>query len=495
MVRLVATLGAVGGVVAVLLPGGAARPDRPDFGVVAGAAALVVVAVLGFVPPSRRVRLAAGVVAAGAAAWAVLCLYRDLTSGLPGSGTAVLAVCAVGVLVALVAAAVRPLGIPVTAALVVVLAAAAVAGGLLAPRVPLRASTAGTVEPAALAEQPGERRWTWRTEGAVLDVVAAGAGVVVAVEGGELVALDGPTGAVRWRYARGGAHVRALVATPDRALVLAAFAPGGDEVTGTELLVVLNAITGEVVRESIVDEGGFLVPTNTVLPVRDRVGPDDHRVRALDLRTGAESWTWRAPNGCTSPFLLPRSGADVVLTPIRCPDRSGILALDDRTGEQRWSHLSDDPLHLSTDPTGDLVSVNGTVLHTATGVEVSTTDAQVDVGARPLLPDEPDDTLGPRIVDPSTGETTELPPTTCESPRADTTTESAYLRICGPDTEATLVWQSFSDGHVARTPIPWGTSAHPSSMLGSRDHAVVLPAPGAIVVAKAADTAVNGYPG
>ncbi|MCT2585505.1 PQQ-like beta-propeller repeat protein [Actinophytocola gossypii] len=506
MVRLVAMVGAVGGVVAVLLPGGAARPDRPDTGVLLGAAALVVVAVLGFLRRTRAVRSTAGLLAAGAAGWAVYCLYRDLTGGLPGSGTAVLAVCAVGVLVALVAAAVRPLGVPVAAGLVVVLAAAAVAGGLLAPRVPLRASTAGVAEPAAMAGQPGERRWTWRTEDPVLGVVAAGAGVVVAVEGGQLAALDGPTGAVRWRYAHQGAHVRALAVTPDRELVLAAFAPGGDRETGAELLVVLDAVTGEVHWKSTVDEWvadqDFLVPTNSVLPVRDLVGENDHTVRALELRTGEELWRWRPPSGCTSPFLLPRSGADVVLTSIHCDDRAGVLALDDRTGERRWSHEStvDSPVdhHLSTNPAGDLVSVDlageRAVLRTADGTPLSTPDARVDAGLRPLLPDEPDDTLGPRVVDPATGDTRELPVTTCDSPRAHTTTETAYLRICGPDTEASLVWQTIADRRVARTPITWGTPEILSRMLGTDARAVVVPAPGAIVVAKATDTTVSGYP-
>lgn len=497
MVRLVATVGAVGGLVAIMLPGGAVRPDRPDVGVIIGAAGLVLVAGLTFVPRARWVTAA---LAVAAAVWAGFGLFDDLASGLPGGSTAVLTVAAVAVLLGVGVDTVRPgvLRLPFTAALVLVLAAAAVAGAVFAPRLPVRASQGTAVEPAALGEQPGERRWTWRSPSPVRQVVAAGAGVVVAVDGGELAALDGPTGAVRWRYARPGAHVRALVATPSLATVIAAFAPGGDQVTGAELLVVLDAVTGDVLQESTVDERqadpDFLVPTDLVLPVRE-----DDTVRAVDLRGGADLWTWRPPTGCTSPFFLPRSGNDVVLTSLRCGDQVGVVALDERTGERRWDHMSTSDgeidLYLDTSPDGRLVSVQlvgaGVVLRTSDGSTVlQDRTTNVDVGPRPLLEDVPDDAIGPEVVDPTTGEVRELPTVTCPNPRANTTTTTAYLRICDEDS---LVWQDFATGQVSRTPIGWEPGA-PSTMLGSHAYAVIRPAPGAIVVARAADSMVIGYP-
>ncbi|GAB3439151.1 outer membrane protein assembly factor BamB family protein [Actinophytocola sediminis] len=510
MVRLVATVAAAGGGAAVLLPGGPVRPDHPDLEVLGGAAALVVVAALTYVR-NRWSRPAAGLLAAGGAAWAVYLLLGDLASGLPGASTAVLAACAAAAVVGIVADAVRPVRLSLAVPLVVVLVAAAVAGGLLAPRLPVRASEASAVEPPALAREPGERRWTWRTSEAVLGIVAAGAGVVVAVGGGELAALDGPTGAIRWRYARPGARVLALVSTPDRATVVAAFAPGGGQVTGAALLVVLDAITGGVLRESIVDDSevDFLVPTNNTLPLRHHATPADGTLRGVELRTGAELWTWSAPAGCTSPFHLPRSGAEVVLTTIRCGDRTGVLALDERDGERRWEHLADVPASsqvdyfLSTSQDGAVVAVQfagrQVLLRTEDGTELTEVDrsASVEVGTHPLLTGEPTDEIGPEIVDPDTGERTELPSATCADPRAEATTASAYLRVCGPDTDASLVWQDFAgDGQLARTPIGWGASTSPSSrMLGLRAHAVVLPAPGAIVVARAGDLLVTGYPG
>lgn len=494
MVRLVTSVGAAGGTAAVFLPGGPVRPDRPDLEVLGGAVALVVAAALTF-PRRQETRLAAGALAACAAAWAVYLLVDDLASGLPGAATAVLAASATVAVVGAVADIVAPVRLSLAGPLVVVLVAAAVAGGLLAPRLPVRASEAAAVEPPPLAAEPGERRWTWSTSNAVRGVVAAGAGVVVAVDGGEVTALDGRTGAVRWRYARPGALVRAMVSTPDLATVVAAFAPGGGRVTGSALLVVLDAITGGVLRESIVDDLESLVLTDSAL-----VTQDNGTIRATDLRTGADRWTWSAPAGCVLPSRHPRGGAEVVLTAVRCGERAGVVALDERTGERRWRHLTDAPPgDLVTSRDGAVVLAQGLLLRTGDGTELTEVDraAVVDAGARPLLTGEPSDEVGPEIVDPATGERTELPRVTCEDPRADTTTESVYLRVCGPDADADLVWQDFAGaGEVTRTPIGWGASTSArSTLLGGRAHAVVLPAPGAIVVARAGDTVVFGYPG
>lgn len=533
MLRMVTTAGAVGGIVAVWLPGGAVRPDRPDLDVALGALALVGVAALSF-SPWRPARPVAGVLAAGATAWALWWLVRDILSGLPGSSTAVLAAASVVVLAGVVAAAVRPLHGPVGAGLVVVLVAAAVGAGLLAPRVPARAAEAAEVPVAAVADGPGERRWTWRSDGGVRAVVVAGAGVVVATEGGELTGLDGPTGAARWRYARPGAHVRSLAATPDRATVVAGFAPGGGRETGSALLVVLDAVTGTVLRESTVDtrvvDPDLLAPTDTVLPVRDRRGDvDDAVVRGTDLRTGEELWTWTAPPGCVAPFHLPRSGGDVVLTTVRCAAESGVVALDERTGQRRWEHLvpvtgSRAEITLGTSPDGALVAVEITaagpsrpgerLLRSTDGTELTTVTAGRDVlpgaGVRPLVvgadggTDGGDDGgadggadgggPGPEVVDPATGDRTELAPADCPGARSTTTTATMLLRICFAAGDALLTWQPLTGGPLSRTPLEWAPDPAPGLLLGSAAQAVVLPAPGAIVVARADDRVVAGYP-
>jgi outer membrane protein assembly factor BamB len=504
MVRAVAIAGAVGGVLAAALPGGAIRPDWPDTDVVLAAAGLLGVAGLTFV---RRAAPVAAALALAVAGWAVWCLTGDLTSGLPGASTAVLTAVAVVVFVAVGLNAVWPKAMrpAVTTALIVVLVAGAVAGGVLAPGLPVRASQAAAVEPAALAERPGQPRWTWRSPRPVREVVPAGAGVVVALERGELVALDGPTGAERWRHARQGAHLRTLVATPDRATVLAAFDPGGGRDTGAERLVVFDAVTGAVIHESTMDDRvtdrSFLVPTNTVLPHRD-----GDTVRALDLRNGKELWTWRPPDGCSSPFFLPSGGHDIVITTRRCGDRVGIVALDDRTGRQRWELMSTaaDRVDIFVDATPDprILSVRmpGAGVNLLVRMDDGTAlyrpapngTVRVRVGPWPALEDTLTGPTGPEIIDPTTGAVRTLPAADCPKSRAHTTTTTAYLRVCADDS---LTWQDFATGQVSTAAIGWGPEPpFPSLTLSGDAHTVIRPAPGAIVLARSDDTLVTGYP-
>ncbi|OXM48579.1 hypothetical protein CFP75_21400, partial [Amycolatopsis alba DSM 44262] len=99
MGAVVAALAAGCAVLAVFLPGGAARPDRPDLELALVAAAAVLAALLTF-GKSTGAKVSALVCAAGAAGWAIFCLSTDLGSGTPGSSAAVLAVAAVVTLVA-----------------------------------------------------------------------------------------------------------------------------------------------------------------------------------------------------------------------------------------------------------------------------------------------------------------------------------------------------------------------------------------------------------
>lgn len=529
MLRWVAVVGALGGLVAVLLPGGAVRPDRPDGDVLVGAVGLVLVAALTFVPRDRVVRdwvvrLATGVFAVAVAGWAVVCLLADVGAGLPGSSTVVLAVSAIAVVVGLVADAVRPVRVAVPAALVVVLVVAAVVGALLTPGLPVRASQVGVVEPAAVATQPGDGRWSWRASGEVIEVVTAGAGVVVGVTGGELVALDGPAGAVRWRYARVGAHLRVLTATPDRAMVVAAFAPGSDPTsgsdsssTGAELLVVLDAITGEVVRESTEDSSvtdlGNVRPTNSVHAVQERVAGDDYQIRAVDLRTGEDRWMWSAPDGCTSPRLDEQSnGGDAVLVPVRCGNRTGVVALDDRTGDQLWRRVfAEDDVTFEILPGDEFVAVGfgpalganlvSVFVRADDGSELSPVDppASAGAGSHPVLDLDQDNGYNPAILDPTTGEVTALPKMNCADWGTDTTTMSSYLQICESSDGAFLAWQNLTSGQTGHTRINWTEEYvdkdydHPASMFDAVGFAI-LPAPGAVVVARSGDTEVIGYP-
>ncbi len=523
MVRPVAGVGALCGVVAVFLPGGAVRPDRPDTGVLIAAAGLVVAAALSFVRAraGRVVGVAAAVCVAGfAVAWVV----ADLGSGTPGSGTAVLLVGAVTAVVATGLAAWGRVAVsPVVAAVLVVLVAGgAVTVAALVPESRTESVRADPVTPAAITGRPAGGTWEWRAPSAPLDVVSAGAGAVVASTEGEVTALDGRTGVPRWSYVRRGAHVRNLVASPGGALVLVAFAPGGPRDIGAELLVVLDAMTGSVVHEQVVDDiltdVDGLVPTADVLPLRERRGDDDFGTTALDLRTGGLLWSWSAPSGCRSGFALPASGRDVVLAPFECPDRLGVVALDQLTGRQRWEHTARlDPavttdeaprISLSASPDGEVVSLglssprstgSDVLLRTDTGTLLTAVDGglfpRLDTGPVPVL-ERQDGALPPRseAVDPRSGARTPIDLTACPSKIADATTASTYLRVCGTRDDASLVWQDLAGGPASSAPIDWrGAAAEYGRLLGRRSTAVVA-APGAVVVVRATGSTVIGFP-
>ncbi len=511
MGAVIAALAAGCAVVAVFLSGDAVRPDRPDLEVALVAAALVIAALLAF-GKSRPVRISALVFAAGATGWAVYCLSTDLGSGAPGTSTGVLAIAAGVSLVATALTArsddARPLRWWLALPLVVVLAAGAVVAAVSVPALAVRSSTTSAVAAPALADRVKGTPWKWTSPTEVRNVAAAGAGVVVAGREGDLTALDGPTGAVRWTYARPGARVRALVPTPDRLLLLAVF--GG---TGRDHLTVLDAFTGVPLREEVIEEvrsADLLAPTGTVLPTTTHLGDGNFRVDALDLRDGNQRWSWTAPAGCVSPFALPASGRDVVLAPLLCQDKLSVLGLDDRTGTPRWEHRlpvtrpSDEKAdyYLHSSPAGETVSLSlrysglatgdGTdvVLDAATGALVSTMD--------PRAPKRV--TLGPvAVTERSTnGKVTEstvdggmiVDLAACPDRRAQATTPTAYLRLCALPAGEFVVHRQELDGAPASTlPVGWPP---PTEATGNRH--TLVPAPGALVAAREGATPVIGYP-
>ncbi|OXM51122.1 hypothetical protein CFP71_26030 [Amycolatopsis thailandensis] len=515
---VVAALAAGCAVLAVFLSGGAVRPDRPDLEVALVAAASVLAALLTF-GKSTGARVSALVFAAGATGWAIYCLSTDLGSGTPGSSTAVLAIAAVVTLV--VAGLPRPVRWWFAVPLVAVLAAGTVTAVTTVPGLAVRSTTAGpgtVVTAPALADRVTTAPWSWTPSSPVLDVVAAGAGVAVAGTGGGVTALDGPTGAVRWTYARPGAHVRALVPTPDGLLLLAVFAPR-DGGKGRHHLTILDAFTGVPVQETVIDDvhgPDLLAPTSTVLPSLTYLGNNDFRVDALDLRTGSPLWSWKAPEGCVSPFALPASGRDVVLAPLLCQDRIGVLGLDERTGTPRWEHRlpvarpSDEKAdyYLHSSPGGGKVSLSlrysglasgkdtDVVLDAATGTLLSTMDpkapARITLG--PVAVSEHDENGKTTAATLDGGTAVDL--AACPDRRAQATTPTAYLRLCGSPGGGMVVHRQELDGSPASTlPVSWPPSGELIGGLlsGSGRHTLV-PAPGALVAARAGDTPVVGFP-
>ncbi|MFC5289878.1 PQQ-binding-like beta-propeller repeat protein [Actinokineospora guangxiensis] len=506
MVWVVVAAGAMCAVAALRLPGGAARPEMASFPVLACVAALAVAA--GIAYAGRRggvgVWTVVGVLVAGAAGWSGYLAWVDHASGVPGSASAVLAVASVGVgLGVLGCLVVRRSGGVVSGVVAGVVAGvvvgAAVAAGFVAPGLPVRAGTAPRAAAPPVAEAPGEGAWTWRTDG-LREVVAAGTGVVAASGRAEVTALDGRTGDIRWRYARTGALVRNLIATPDRALVLAAFAPSGPDARDTELLVTFDATTGVVLDERPVDgldtDDGFLAVTNTVRPVRER-GGEDRPTTAYDLRTGEARWTWTPPEGCTSPFMLAASTADAVMVTQRCPDGLSLLALDDRTGEPRWTHpapSADSTFYPHSDADGRLLAVRAnarpvTLLRVSDGSTVTTTDESVNPAAVPLLTTDMGEPTA--VIDPGTGETTDLPQPACPDPVAATSTPSTLLYRCGD----AVVTHGLPAGSPVSRPLPELPAVDHGTFANRPLSTRLLAAPGAVVVATAAESAVTGYPG
>jgi outer membrane protein assembly factor BamB len=505
MVWVVVAAGAVCAVAALWLPGGAARPELVSFPVLACVAALVVAA--GIACAGRRaggaVWSAVGVLVAGAAVWSGYLAWVDHASGTPGSASAVLAVASVGTGVGVLGYLLVRRGSGVASGVSAGLAGclvvcAAVVAGVVAPGLPVGASTAPRADAPPVADAPGDGAWTWRTDG-LREVVAAGAGVVAASGRAEVTALDGRTGEIRWRYERAGALVRNLIATPDRALVLAAFAPSGPDARDTELLVTFDATTGVVLDERPVDDlttdDGFLAVTNAVRPVRER-GGEDRPTTAHDLRTGEARWTWTPPEGCTSPFMLATSTADAVMVTQRCPDGLTLLALDDRTGEPRWTHpapTADSTFSPHADVDGRLLAIRAnarpvTLLRVSDGSRITTTDESINPAAVPLLTTDTGQPTG--AVDPDTGEVTGLPDLACADPVAATTTSSALLYRCGD----TVVTHQLPSGPPVAKPIPELPAVDHRTFVNRPLSTRLVAAPGAVVVATAAESAVTGYP-
>ncbi|MFD7653394.1 PQQ-binding-like beta-propeller repeat protein [Actinosynnema sp. NPDC059797] len=430
-------------------------------------------------------------VAALAAAFAAYLLVDDTRSGIADPSSALLLVGAAAVLVG---AAVRrePWPRPVAAAAVAVVLAAGFGAVVGHRALVVRGGTAGAVRPAAVADRPVGQPWRWTAPASVEFAVVAGAGLVVGTGDGELVAL-GPDGGPRWRYARPFASLAALSAAPDGALVVAAFRGGGSHDRTGVLGVLLDAVTGEVLREWATPWPGE--PTSNALVVPE---PRDHRVRAEDPRTGGHLWTWTAPDGCATPHE-PEVGADVVLVGLVCPGSAAVVALDDRDGAERWRHrVSPEAVtgpRVAVLPGGSGVAVTAigspaAVLRTRDGEPVVESPRRYDpsdAGPVALSWEEAGDRWRVTGVDPGSGAVhppVELP---CGGRVPAATTRSTLVWLCPAPGGAELMWQGWGASTADRRALAgWGPAT---------DHRVdVLPAPGFLALVGRDDRVVVGYP-
>lgn len=321
-------------------------------------------------------------------------LRRQVDGGVPRMAIALLvaaqAIVIVGTVVMASAPPARVPGRrrPAVAAGGVLAAVVALAGSLLVARALERSAveTATAASPAAeprgVAELPGEVAWTHdvppdeQAEHVSRRVVPAGTGVALAVSDG-IRGLDTRTGRERWRYRRPGAELVDLRASPGGRWVRAAFDPSGP--SWSQLVVVVDGRTGEVAME-IHDPDRAVYEAEDVTDHALVSWRLDGWVQAFDPAGGDRLWTWRAPDGCglEAPdrrFEL-TAGAGVVFVSMACPaagelagsgpydGRLRLLALDDRTGAELWSHderfrdVDDIPLpRVETSPAGRTVDL------------------------------------------------------------------------------------------------------------------------------------------
>ncbi|MDL5158088.1 PQQ-binding-like beta-propeller repeat protein [Actinomycetospora termitidis] len=487
---------------------------------------------------------AVGAVVAGAAA-AVL-LVDGIADGLPGPAAGVLLVGTAAVVIAAVALAVgppprrRPLA---GAALAVGLLAVAIVAGTVVDA-PTRTTTDAPVTEAPVAATAGTVRWTYPVGGPVADVVPVRGGVAVLrgpdgprtdapfdrprndsdddERGDEIVALDGTTGTPRWTFRHGRQRVDALVPSPGGGvLAVSHVLPDGGA-----LVTVLDTSTG-VTRFTVTTSTrrGALQLTDRVLTVLDARGTaagDSSRdeeiygLVAYRLDDGARAWTWDPPPGCAlgvpwSPTLGPPgrwtlATRTVGVTPVDCGTDRVLTGLDEGTGGVRWTapgvpRVTADGSTVAVEPTltalpdGGSVLVGGSpaqVVDAATGATRPVPGlGEFDLGAvRPgpvralaLTDGEPR-----RSIDARTGSLVPLPaeaPGECSTPQgAVAVTDTATLRLCGVGAGFGL---RLDAGPVLPLdlgpPALTGSDSTRDTLLYRRSEYVIVPAPGALVVA------------
>ena len=163
--------------------------------------------------------------------------------------------------------------------------------------------------------EPGQNDWDWTP--AVVD------GVGYVPSGGDFIAFDPATGAVRWRL-----H---LAARASRGAAVA----GGLAVLGDERGTIYGVATasGEILWTYQTDAKTVGQPSlaNGIAYVNGRDGAEE-AFYALDAATGALEWRFVAPSG--SPLLSAAVDASNVYLPA---DDGNLYALDAATGALKWT--------------------------------------------------------------------------------------------------------------------------------------------------------------
>jgi outer membrane protein assembly factor BamB len=474
----------------------------------AATAAVLAAAGLLSLAPARYARVLAAIGAAATVVPGVLAVTGAVGSGLPGPSSGVLAVGSAVVVLGAAARAFETAGTgraavggraraprvaAVVAVAVLVTTGAAWGAAVAVVEAPVRASTAAASTQAPVVLRASGAAWEWTAFDLVQDVRAAGAGVVVAGDDG-VTALDGPTGAVRWEFARTGARVVDMVVSPDASTVALVHASPASDVA---VLTALDALTGVRRWETVISRHAVLLVTDAVVavaayapPAGDR--PDDGRlvveIDARDAGSGARTWTWATPPGCTGAPLASLALRRVVPVEAECPDGAVLHGLDERTGQDAWAlPLRPPSAEVAGKPlrsTGAVLVVTGAgaqtlAVESASGRVVARIDREAGFplpaadGRIQLMAGDPERVVA--TVEPATGAVVPLAPT-CDSEAAVAVTAAAVLRLCRGE--------RYHDLQVdAAAPVPLDLIAgEPLQGLDPLRDAFVVPAPGTVVV-------------
>lgn len=419
----------------------------------------------------------------------------DVAHGLPEADLPLLAVGALAVAFGGLSAGswrVRPLGVLGVAAVVGAAVVAPDAVEAAAVRSEVRGAWAEPPRP--VVELAATKRWEWQSPARVVGLAAAGHGVAVGTEDGAVVGLDGTDGRPQWRYARSGALLLSVSASPDRRSVLALF--DRDQQPPRRLLVGLDADTGTLRFERAME--GRELGKNLFVGATAVVTADSGGVSADDQATGEERWRWWQPDGCLADVA--GTGPAGVSVAVWCEDRLAVLGLAEDTGRELWRHtVTFEPERRANRQVEVVTTTDGSVAHVRMyGDELppdALTDALVDVasgrvtrlvdppaavevgyGPAPVLRDRERD-APVHAVDPATGRAVPLDEANCPLTRAAVTTATRFVRLCStPKGELSVSAQGL-DGSA-----PVTAALAPIDGLTFGLNAYFVPAPGALVI-------------
>ncbi|MEW2396698.1 serine/threonine-protein kinase [Streptomyces sp. NPDC046862] len=171
---------------------------------------------------------------------------------------------------------------------------------------------------------PGTRRWTYGTGGAVAPALLAAGGLVYAgSRDGSMYALDAETGKPRWQFSTGnGVYTCPAVA-------------GGVAFFGSAdyHLYAVDVKTGE--QRWQFTAGGEVNSSPVVAGGVVYAGSDDGRLYAVDARSGDRKWTFAAGGRIRSSPVVAWSKVYVGSEDFR------LYGVDAATGERRWAFRTD----------------------------------------------------------------------------------------------------------------------------------------------------------